>query len=294
MEKISNVKTEFSKDKKRVDSLLNEILADKELMEILHNLGLKDEEIPTYLPLLATYQDNRKEIEEDPEAYQMVLEISDSGKLTSHYEETEKQKEARHLSENYYIRDFSDEWLNASLKSFRTDREKNLKKQITASLKDSYKNWFYLYGDLGTGKSYAFAAFCNDLARKGKKVCFMNATKRFDELKGMAIKNKETFDKVMKTIYNLDYLVIDDFGNEYKSDYVRDQIVMPILVERTKNHKPTFFTSDYSLKEIEELYSNKFGTQILAKRLVKLIRDNLKSESSEYKLEKGFENLLKR
>ncbi len=264
------------------------------MIDTLHSLGIKDEEIPTYLPLLATYQENKKDIENDPEAYQMVLEISDSGKLTSHYEETEKQKEARHLSENYYIRDFSDEWLDASLQSFRTGREKELKKQIGTSLKDPYKNWFYLYGDLGTGKSYAFAAFCNDLARKNKKVCFMNATKRFDEIKGLAIKNKETFDKVMKTLYNLDYLVIDDFGNEYKSDYVRDQIVMPLLIERAKNHKPTFFTSDYSLDEIEELYSTKYGTKILAKRLIKTIRDNLKDASAEYKLEKGFENLLKR
>ncbi len=294
MEKLTNINTGFSKDDQRVNSLLNEILSDKELIDTLHSLGIKDEEIPTYLPLLATYQENKKDIENDPEAYQMVLEISDSGKLTSHYEETEKQKEARHLSENYYIRDFSDEWLDASLQSFRTGREKELKKQIGTSLKDPYRNWFYLYGDLGTGKSYAFAAFCNDLARKNKKVCFMNATKRFDEIKSLAIKNKETFDKVMKTLYNLDYLVIDDFGNEYKSDYVRDQIVMPLLIERAKNHKPTFFTSDYSLDEIEELYSTKYGTKILAKRLIKTIRDNLKDASAEYKLEKGFENLLKR
>lgn len=294
MEKISNVKTEYSKDQKRVDSLLQEILSDKELIDLLHKLDIKDEEIPSYLPLLAMYQDNKKEIEEDPNAFQMVLEISDSGKLTSHYEETPKQKEARHLAENYYIRDFQDEWLNSSLQSFRTSREKELRKQIGASLKDNFKNWFYVYGDLGTGKSYALAAFCNDLARKGKKVCFMNATKRFDELKGLAIKSKEDFLKMMKTLYNLDYLVIDDFGNEYKSDYVRDQIIMPILAERTKNHKATLFASDFSIDEIEELYSQKYGTKILAKKLVNLIRSNLRNESAEYKLEKGFENLLER
>ncbi len=294
MEKISNVKTQYSKDQKRVDSLLQEILSDKKLIDLLHKLGIKDEEIPSYLPLLAMYQDNKKEIEEDPNAFQMVLEISDSGKLTSHYEETPKQKEARHLAENYYIRDFPDEWLNSSLRSFRTSREKELRKQIGASLKDPFKNWFYVYGDLGTGKSYALAAFCNDLARKGKKVCFMNATKRFDELKGLAIKNKEDFLKMMKTLYNLDYLVIDDFGNEYKSDYVRDQIIMPILAERTKNHKVTLFASDFSIDEIEELYSQKYGTKILAKKLANLIRSNLKGDSAEYKLEKGFENILAR
>ncbi len=295
MEKITNVKLQYSKDQKRVDSLLNEILSDKELMELLHNLGLKDEEIPSYLPLLATYQDNKKEIEEDPNALQMVLEIaSDSGKLTSHYEETQKQKEARRLVENYYLRDFSDEWLSSSLRSFRTSREKELKKEISASLKDPYKNWFYIYGDLGVGKSYALASFCNDLARKGKKVGFMSATKRFDQLKGIAIKDKDKFDKTMSALYELDYLVIDDFGNEYKSDYVRDQIIMPLLSERAKSHKATLFTSDYALSEIEELYSQKYGTKIIAKKLVNIIKSNLRADVAEYKLEKGLENLLQR
>lgn len=292
MEKISNIKNEYSIDQKRIDSLLNEILSDKELMTLLKNLGLKEEEIPLYLPILAMYQDNKKEIENDPEAFQMVLEISDSGKLSFHYEETEKQKEARHLVENYYIRDFSDEWLSSSLKSFRTDREKELKKEIVSSLKDKFKNWFYIYGDLGTGKSYALAAFCNDLARKGRKVCFMSATKRFDELKSLAIKNKDVFDKTMKTLYDLDFLVIDDFGNEYKSDYVRDQVILPLLSERTKNHKVTMFSSDYSLDEIEELYSQKYGTKIIAKKLVNIIKGNLRNSKAEYKLQKGLENVF--
>ncbi len=284
----------FKLDQQRVDSLLESIKNDKELMDKLKELGIEDDEIPSYVPLLITYQDNKKEVEKDPKTLQMVLEISDSGKLTCRYEETESSKEERRLLENYYIRDFSDEWLNASIKSFRTGREKELKTHIAGALKDKTKNWFYVYGSLGTGKSYALAAFSNDMARKNKKVAFINANKRFDELKGLAIKDKEKFDKTMQALYELDCLVIDDFGSEYKSDYVRDQIVMPLLNERSKTHKFTFFASDYSLDEIEELYSTKYGTKLLAKKLVSTIRDNLKDSGSEYHLEKGFENLINR
>ncbi len=284
----------FKLDQQRVDSLLDSIKCDKELMDKLKELGIEDEEIPSYVPLLITYQDNKKEVEQDPKTLQMVLEISDSGKLTCHYEETEISKEERRLIENYYIRDFSDEWLGASLKSFRTAREKELKKQIAKVFKDNLRNWFYVYGSLGTGKSYALAAFTNDLAKKGKKVAFINANKRFDELKGLAIKNKDEFDKTMQSLTDVYCLVIDDFGSEYKSDYVRDQIVMPLLNERSKKHNMTFFASDYSLDEIEELYSNKYGARILSKKLVSLIRDNLKDKDSEYHLEKGFENTITR
>ncbi len=283
----------YKMDQGRITSLLEDVKNDKELMNLLNQLGITDEEIPSYLPLLITYQDNRKEVKNDPNTLQMVLEISDSGKLTCRYEETEFAKEERRLLENYFIRDFSDSWLDASLKSFRSGREKELKKHIALSLKDKFKNWFFVYGSLGVGKSYALASFSNDMAKKGKKVAFINANKRFDELKGLAIKDKDAFDKTMNELITLDCLVIDDFGSEYKSDYVRDQIVIPLLNERSKRHGMTLISSDYSLSEIEELYGNKYSSKILARKLVSLIRNNLKDVGAEYHLEKGFENLLR-
>lgn len=284
----------FLPDQDRVNSLLKDITNDKSLMDILHELGIQDEEIPSYLPLLATYQDNQKEVKKDPNTLQMVLEISDAGKLTCHYEETETAKEGRRLVENYYLRDFPDDWLASSLKSFRTAREKELQNKAMLAMKGKYQNWFYVYGPLGGGKSYALAAFLNDLARKREKVAFINANKRFDELKGLAIKDKTKFDQTMQELSSLDYLAIDDFGSEFKSDYVRDQIVIPLLTERSKKHKITLFASDYSLAEVEQLYNIRYGANILARKLVDIIRDNLKPEEGEYHLERGLERIASR
>lgn len=284
----------FLPDQDRVNSLLKDITNDKSLMDILHELGIQDEEIPSYLPLLATYQDNQKEVKKDPNTLQMVLEISDAGKLTCHYEETETAKEERRLVENYYLRDFPDDWLVSSLKSFRTAREKEFQKRAILAMKGKYQNWFYVYGPLGGGKSYAIAAFLNDLARAGEKVAFLNANKRFDELKGLAIKDKMKFDQTMQELSSLDYLAIDDFGSEFKSDYVRDQIVIPLLTERSKKHKITLFASDYSLSEVEQLYNTRYGANILARKLADIIRNNLKPEEGEYHLERGLENFVSR
>lgn len=295
MEELKKMNTlGFLPDQDRVNSLLKDIMNDKALMDILHKLGINDEEIPSYLPLLATYQDNQKEVKNDPNTLQMVLEISDSGKLTCHYEETKTAKEERKLLENYYLRDFPDDWLVASLKSFRSGREKTFQRNAIKAMKGEQQNWFYVYGPLGAGKSYALAAFLNDLAKKGKRVAFINANKRFDELKGLAMKNKPKFDEIMKELCSLDYLTIDDFGSEFKSEYVRDQIVLPLLTERSKKHKVTLFSSDYSLTEIEQLYYTGFGANILARKLVDIIRSNLKPEEEEYHLEKGLENFVSR
>lgn len=301
-DQIKNVDSGVKTNSFSVESLLAEIKNDRPLMAKLKELGIGEEELLSYLPILVSYQDNQKEIAaeekafngETPTTMQMVLEISDAGKLSFHYEETAFQKEKRRLLENYYLRDFPDAWLTASVKSFKTAREKALKKIISSPLRrEILKKWVYLYGEQGGGKSYALAAIANDLARQNKKVAFINANQRFDELKGLAVKEKNKFDEVMKTLESIEYLVIDEFGSEFKSDYVRDQIVLPLLSERSKEHRITFFASDYSLEEIEELYGAKYGGRLIAKKLVSLIRNNLNPEA-ECHVERGLENMLSR
>lgn len=291
MDEMKKATSEYRLNDKQANSLLDSLLSDKELMKTVHELGLNDEEVKYYIPLLASYQENKEEIKKDPNTLVMILEISDSGKLTSRYEESSKAKEERLLMSNYLMRDFPSDWLSASLKSFRTEREKELRAKITKSLKN--KQWFYLYGPLGAGKSYAMAAVLNDLAAKGKKVAFINANKCFEYLKGLAINDKKQFEVSMQSLEKVEYLAIDDFGSEFKSDYVRDTIVLPLLLERSKNHLFTMFSSDYSLDEIKELYNFKYGANILSNKLVSMIKDNL-LEKGGYRLEKGFENLLKR
>ena len=278
----------------QANAFLDSLKMDKELMDEVHSLGINDEELSNYLPLLARYQENHEAIKKDPELLVMKLTISDSGKLDFVYVESEQQKKKHSLQNDYYLRDFPDEWLSASITSkvsFKTEREKDLRKEIVKANKG--KNWFYVYGQIGTGKSYALCAFLNDVASKGKKVAFINANKRFEELKVLAISDKDKFENIMKTLSSLEYLVIDDFGSEFKSDYVRDTVVIPLLLERTKNHLFTAFASDYTLDEIEELYSTKFSSKLLAKRLINIIRSNLSSPNG-YELEKGLENMIKR
>ena len=63
-------------------------------------------------------------------------------------------------------------------------------------------------------------------------------------------------------------VVFDDFGSEYKNELIRDNIIIPILKNRAKQNKITIFTSDFSLKEIQQLYSfSRSGNDIMANQL---------------------------
>ena len=85
-------------------------------------------------------------------------------------------------------------------------------------------------------------------------------------------------------------MVIDDFGNEFKSDYIRDQIVIPLFAERSRAGLRTYFTSQYTLDEIKQLYSL-HKSYIEGSRVSKLIEKNI---DKVIILEAGLETLAQK
>ena len=142
---------------------------------------------------------------------------------------------------------------------------------------------------MGSGRSFLLASYANLSVSQGQSVAFINANKRFDELKGLAISARGLFEKKMVELETCSLLVIDDFGSEFKSDYVRDQIVLPLLNERAKNNRLTFFASDYTPDEIQALYSNDKTAAIYARSLANLIRSHIAKVTV---VKKGFETHL--
>src|SRR5574344_2824625 len=284
--------------KNATNKALNDVLSDGALLEELRKSGITERTIERELPLVSSYQDDRAyclhcpgldQCQKEPNPQMAMKLVFVDGLLQREYSPCELSLEKNRLLNGYLYRDFPEAWLGNTLKGLpRTTRVKVVMSAFASALKDPLKNWVYLTGDMGSGRSYLLATFCNNLVDGGSKVAFINANKRFDELKGLAISARALFEKRMGELENCDLLVIDDFGSEYKSDYVRDQIVMPLLTERAKNNLLTIFLSDYSLDEIKELYSSTRSSGILARRMVELIQSKIEGETI---VEKGLEAL---
>ena len=73
---------------------------------------------------------------------------------------------------------------------------------------------------------------------------------------------------------NIPILVLDDFGNEFKNEYVRDTIVLPILLARSKKKLFTIITTDFSFSEIAILYdlSKSKAGQIKSEQLERTLK----------------------
>ena len=177
----------------------------------------------------------------------------------------------------FIVRDFPQEWLEESIQT--ADHEFIERKKIFAEFLDSITSnkdkWFFITGTQNTGKSYVAAMMANEIARRDLgEVCYINTASRFRQLMDYSTKKNDLFYTVLNYYSTCKLLVLDDFGNEYKNDFVRDSILYEILSKRSKNNLTTIFTSDFKIKEIEVMYGKDNASMIRARQITRIL--NLK------------------
>ncbi|AKX33831.1 primosomal protein DnaI [Spiroplasma litorale] len=116
---------------------------------------------------------------------------------------------------------------------------------------------FYLHGAPGVGKTYLLKLVANTMAGLDKKVIFVSVNKLIKIIKDtfnntFANERNNFFDKCC----DVDVLILDDIGGEVVSDWSRDELLFGILNYRMENKLTTHFSSNFSIKELEDNYLN--------------------------------------
>lgn len=184
------------------------------------------------------------------------------------------------IDSKYLYSDFPSEWKDANIKILDKTKERNLVLQIFRDhVNEKSNRWLFVKGPYRIGKSFLMAALLNDFfAIKKEQVAFLDSALRIKELTDLSFHNKEAFNKKIVELGHASLVVFDDFGNEYKNDFVRDTIVLPLLLERFKNKRITYFTSDFSIDEIVKMYETSPTAKIRAQQLSRLLKDATKGE----------------
>lgn len=178
--------------------------------------------------------------------------------------------------------DAKEEYLTIDVAQIDPDNETDdYKKAMQKALKfvNSPEKGLFLYGQPGVGKTYLMAAITNELTKKGRFVSFVNVPKYLSELK-MLFKDGEAFDRKIRSMKQVDILVLDDIGGESVTAWSRDEILLPLLDERMEKGKITLFTSNYSMSELLDrltVTNNTMREPMAAKRLL----DRIKALSTE-------------
>ena len=119
----------------------------------------------------------------------------------------------------------------------------------------------YLYGDCGTGKTYAFYAMqkvfiVNNLSSK-----VYNATLLLNEIRKGFGKNPDNEDFLEDISEMKGILMIDDIGSEKLTDWVGETFYS-IINTRYEKMLPTFFSSNFSLPELAEKMGDRIASRI--------------------------------
>ena len=162
---------------------------------------------------------------------------------------------------------------NATMKDLDINDKERVKviKWITKFIKE-YDNTkknkgLYLHGSFGCGKSYIISAVFNELKKSGYKSEIVYFPTLLRDLKS----DFDELEYTMDYLENVDLLLIDDIGAEKVSEWSRDEILGTLLQTRMNDYKTTFFTSNYTIEELEK-HLSRDGDDLSASRIIERIK----------------------
>lgn len=120
-----------------------------------------------------------------------------------------------------------------------------------AEMKDRGMGLYIFSGTKGSGKTRMAASIANELIEKhGTVVKFATSTKILNEIrKTYDRENKLTESQLIDALVTADVLIIDDFGTENVTAWVKDKFY-DIVNQRYVSKRVTIFTSNESLKTL--------------------------------------------
>ena len=172
-----------------------------------------------------------------------------------------KMDEVNAYLQNAYYFDIPKEIREASIKNINTSDKKRypvikwIKEFMDDNNKNIYHKGLYLNGNFGCGKTYLLSAMLNELAKKGKKIAIVYYPEFIRSLKE-SFNDNEEYMKKYNYVKKADLVLLDDIGAEIVTEWSRDEVLGPILQYRMEEKLPTFFTSNLTIQELEELLAN--------------------------------------
>lgn len=131
----------------------------------------------------------------------------------------------------------------------------------------------YLTGNFGCGKTYLISAALNELAKKDHQIAIIYYPEFLRSLKE-SFSDPESYNAKFKRIKKVELLLIDDIGAETMTEWSRDEVLGTILQYRMQERLTTFFTSNLTIKDLEEHFSiSARGIEkVKAKRIIERIK----------------------
>ncbi len=211
--------------------------------------------------------------------YSPVLHV-EGGEIHLSYEKCyerinyEKQREQQKLVQSLYmpkqILEAKIDYIDSDPKRSQAVRE--ILKFVGDCEQEIPTKGLYLYGPFGVGKTYFLGALANKLKEMYISSALIYMPEFVREMK--ASMKDDSLNKKLDYFKKTDVLMLDDIGAEMLSPWFRDEILGSLLQYRMMEGLPVFFTSNYSLQELEtHLASTRNGVEeVKAGRIIERMK----------------------
>lgn len=274
----------------KLDKLMEEVMLDKDVQNFIneHRDQLTDDDIvKSYAKLYEFVQEKKK------------YELKDESMIAPGYEPRlfmnfhyidvtyvptenliQKQEQAT-IRSRVKAMDMPKDIREARLDKFELTTERIEAFQEAVKFIDEFEDnpkgfhqGLYLQGTFGVGKTYLLGAIANTLAEKGFQSTLVHFPTFAVEMKQSI--QKDTVGEKLEAVKRAPILMIDDIGADSMSSWVRDDILGVILQYRMQEQLPTFFSSNFDMKqlEMEHLSVTQRGEEepLKAKRIMERVR----------------------
>ena len=278
-----NLKPTTAPDSGDERRLYEQLSSDPAVHRLLKTRGIPEAELPNHLYTFARWQ---KEVEpcrgcknlsscrQKKKGYHMGLAWE--GLLVETLEacryEREKEQSLAHLNQ-YLVSDLGHDFETAFFQNISGEQEERAYNQTVMEVYQRYLDGkgVYLYGNMGTGKTYLAACAANQAAKEGKKPAFIHYPAFCDRLARMYYSGE--YRQEAERCRYADLLVIDDIGAEEVTARNR-MVLLSILDSRMQNGKMTWFTGngDFNMLQNHLRYDSAGEDTASADRIIERIR----------------------
>lgn len=179
--------------------------------------------------------------------------------------------------ENVQVFDVAKDIKNASIKNIYTNDKnrieiiKAIKNFINEYKKGTNPKGIYLHGSFGSGKTYLISALFNELAKSGTTSVIIHTP---ELLRGLKDSFSTDYSEKFYLLKHTPLLLLDDIGAEYLTAWGRDEVIEPILQYRMDEGLPTFFTSNFTILELEKHFTTASNSidKVKARRITERIK----------------------
>lgn len=270
---------------------LNEVASDQEIRSFVDKNQISPAEYEQYLNVFMAFHYHKglckgckglDECRQNTKGRMPVL-AKDEDYITLEFENCDYKANADQL-ENIYTYGHPFVTFEGSLFKDVPERKDVLSfinKFLKTYLDNPHQDGFYLAGPYGCGKSYILSKTAIQIANLGVEVAYLYYPDFIRRLKS-AIKSGEVEDYV-EELKNVPVLCLDDFGGESNTDYIRDEVLLPILQYRMEQKLPLFITSNLKDKEVIDHLSQ--GSKGVSERSAVRAYERIKSLTKYFYLE---------